>query len=99
MQVYLVTGGWDPDNNCLSSTEILTEGSQSWRIVGPLPYAVSYLRGISFNNRIIMTGNIVTIFYHNNLNIPQVDKMMMMFVMIVFSVLISTLNYGPRLGK
>ena len=38
-----------------NSTEILTEGSQSWRIVGPLPSAVS--RGVSFDNKIIMTGN------------------------------------------
>ena len=63
MKVYLVTGGWD-NPNYLSSTEILTEGSQSWRIVGPLPNAVSGLRGVSINNRIIMTGNIETILYH-----------------------------------
>ena len=99
MQVYLVTGGWDSSYNDLSSTEILTDGSQSWSIVGPLPNAVEGLRGVSYNNRIIMTGNIATILYHNNLNVLQVDKMMMVFLMTVFSVLISTLNYGPRLGK
>ena len=99
MQVYLVTGGWDSSYNDLSSTEILTEGSQSWKVVGPLPYAVRGLRGVSYNNRIIMTGNIATILYHNDLNVLQVEKMMIMFTMTVFSVLISTLNHGPRLGK
>ena len=97
MQVYLVTGGWGTSTK-LSSTEILTEGSQSWRIVGPLPYSVDGLRGVSLNNRIIMTGNIATILYHNNLNKLQVDKIVMLS-MIIFSVLISSLNYGPMLDK
>ena len=81
MKVYLVTGGGD------NSTEILTEGSQSWRIVGPLPVAVHGLRGVSFDNRIIMTGNITTILYHQNLNALQEEKMVVFF-MKVFSVLI-----------
>ena len=83
----------------MSSTEILTEGSQIWKIVGPLPVAVFGLRGVSINNRIIMTGNIATILYHHNLNVLQADMMNLMFLMTVFSVLISTLNYGPRLDK
>ena len=62
MQVYLVTGGRVNSTNKLVSTEILTGGSQSWRIVGPLPYAVHGLRGVSFDNKIIMTGNIATIY-------------------------------------
>ena len=60
--------------------------------------AVDGLRGVSINNRIIMTGNITAILYHNNLNKLQVDKMMMLS-MIIFSVLISSLNYGPMLDK
>ena len=83
----------------MASTEVFTDGSQSWRTVGPLPYAVEGLRGVSINNKVIMTGNIATILYHNNLNVLQVEKMIMMMIMTLFSVLISTLNYGPRLDK
>ena len=54
IQVLLVTGGegavlW-------SSTEVLKDGDSSWTTVGNLPKAVEGIRGVSFNNRIIMTG-------------------------------------------
>ena len=55
IQVFLVTGGFG-GGNYLSSTEILTEGDSSWTIVGNLPKAVWGIRGVSLNNRIIMTG-------------------------------------------
>ena len=59
--MYLVAGGkkW-PDH--LSSTEILTEGFSRWKEVGPLPYGLQGLRGVSVNNRIFMTGNTKTIY-------------------------------------
>ena len=67
VQVYLVTGGLDKSdgrfdmnyinlNYLISSTEILTEGSSRWNEVGPLPSGVWGLRGVSLDNRIIMTG-------------------------------------------
>ena len=58
IQVFLVTGGavYDSTWNYLSTTEILVEGDSSWTTVGNLPKAVQGIRGVSFNNRIIMTG-------------------------------------------
>ena len=58
IQVFLVTGGYttNDDVKYLSSTEVLKDGDSSWTTVGNLPKAVSSIRGVSFNNRIIMTG-------------------------------------------
>ena len=42
----------------LTSTEIFTKGSSSWTDVGPLPYAVFGLKGVSLENKIFMTGKI-----------------------------------------
>ena len=58
IQVYLVTGGWDGSNR-LSSTEILVQGGGEWTSAGELPVAMGGLRGLSFNNNIFMTGNII----------------------------------------
>ena len=58
----MVTGGTDGGYE-RSYTEILTEGSPSWKDVGQLPDATYGLKGVSLDNRIIMTGksfNIIT---------------------------------------
>ena len=56
--VYLVTGGSSSNimEPTLSSTEILLTGSTSWIEIGKLPTALKHLRGISYYNKIIMTG-------------------------------------------
>ena len=59
IQVYLVAGGWDGPND-LFPTEILHEGSSQWTEVEPLPAPINRLKGISLNNKIIMTGNIAS---------------------------------------
>ena len=57
-QVYLVTGGYG--STILASTEILISGSDAWTQVGDLPTGpISSLRGVSLNNKIIMTGKCV----------------------------------------
>ena len=44
----------------LASTEILISGSDAWTQVGDLPTGpIIALRGVSFKNKIIMTGNCV----------------------------------------
>ena len=58
--MYLVTGGSsggtaDPPN--LASTETLIDGASAWITVGSLPAAMGALRGVSLNNKILMTGN------------------------------------------
>ena len=55
IQVFLVTGGYN-NGEIFSSTEVLKDGDLSWTTVGNLPKAVGGIRGVSFNNRIIMTG-------------------------------------------
>ena len=55
IQVFLVTGGHS-NGYFLDTTEILVEGDASWTTVGNLPKAVWGIRGVSLNNRIIMTG-------------------------------------------
>ena len=49
-----MTGGFD--DNRLSSTEILVSGAISWIYVGNLPLAINGLVGVSFQNKIMMTG-------------------------------------------
>ena len=41
----------------IKSTEILTEGEESWKDVGNLPTAVDNIKGVSLFNRILMTGS------------------------------------------
>merc|ERR1712126_91222 len=53
--VYLVTGGGSgPD--LWSSTETLVDGASAWTSSGHLPVAMQGLRGVSLNNKILMTG-------------------------------------------
>ena len=40
----------------LSSSEVLSSGSSSWREVRPLPVALTGLRAVTFNNHLIVTG-------------------------------------------
>ena len=52
-----MTGGF----KLLKSTEILVSGAGAWVQVSDLPtVTMEGLRGVSFNNEIIMTGNSVT---------------------------------------
>ena len=58
--MYLVTGGLGASSgpeDYLTSTEILLEGGASWSIVGDLPRASIGIRCVSFDNKIILTGN------------------------------------------
>ena len=56
--MYLVTGGgvspW------LSSTEVLVEGTSAWMSAGELPMAMGALKAVSLNDKIFITGNIIT---------------------------------------
>lgn len=54
-KVLMITGGFDGDNY-LSSTEILTDDDSRWTFAASLPRAVIYLRGVSYDNTIIVTG-------------------------------------------
>ena len=56
VQVLLVAGGWDAGNNRLASTETLVILAGAWRTVGPMPTALTGLRGATLDNRIYMTG-------------------------------------------
>ena len=55
----MVTGGYAVYDGYyrLKSTEILVKESSAWIEVGDLPVPIDGLRGVSFNNKIIMTGN------------------------------------------
>ena len=41
----------------LSSTEVLTLGSISWRLSGSLQYEIRGPRAVNFNNTLILTGS------------------------------------------
>ena len=56
-QTFLVTGGYDDDDNDLSSTELLVENSAKWIYSGELPTPRWGLRGANIDQRVIMTGN------------------------------------------
>ena len=55
--MFLVTGGYG--GTYLSFTETLVDGAGTWKPAGPLPVAMSGLRGVSLNNNILMSGDIV----------------------------------------
>ena len=55
--MYLVTGGREVNKTiALDSTEILTEGDDNWKLTGSLPMALVDIRGVSLQDRILMTG-------------------------------------------
>ena len=55
-QVYLVTGGHSSsDPTTISSTEILTVGDSTWTEIAPYPFNVGGLKGISFQNKILIS--------------------------------------------
>ena len=57
-QTFLVTGGYNDDNNgFLSSTELLVETSAAWILTGELPTPRYGLRGANIDQRVLMTGN------------------------------------------
>lgn len=56
--MYLVTGGYTGFSS-LSSTEVLVQGAAQWMEVGSLPVATQGLRAVSFNNKILVAGEIM----------------------------------------
>ena len=57
--MYLVTGGQKDGFDRLSSTEVLVDGTTAWMSAGELPVAMYSLRGVSLNNDVFVTGNII----------------------------------------
>ena len=62
--MLLVTGGYDGSAQ-LDSTEILEDNN--WRITAPLPSARSGLRAASIDNKILVFGKNIFIFYDINI--------------------------------
>ena len=60
MQVLLVTGGQTLGRfyEVLDSTELLVAGAATWLTAGPLASHRFGLRGVTLNNKIIMTGEV-----------------------------------------
>ena len=54
--VLLVTGGYNGLWVTVSTTEILVTGSDSWKEVGNLPVPMLSPKGVSIENKVIMTG-------------------------------------------
>ena len=50
-----MTGGYTGYEN-ISTTETLAHGDDTWVEVGSLPVPMRALRGVSFDNKIIVTG-------------------------------------------
>ena len=56
--MYLVAGGIDAGfKNTFSSTEVYREGR--WSTVGPLPAVVHGLKGVTVDNIVFMTGELI----------------------------------------
>ena len=53
-----MTGGWESNLNGheLSSTELLVQGAAEWTSTGSLPSPRYLARGVTINNKIIVTG-------------------------------------------
>ena len=54
--MYIVTGGLDVDSRYILSTEVMSASDSTWSYVGNLPIAAYGMSGISFNNKIFITG-------------------------------------------
>merc|ERR1712098_303072 len=54
--MYLVTDGEGDDNILHSTTEVMSATGSSWSYVGSLPRATRYLKGITLNNQMFITG-------------------------------------------
>ena len=55
LQVFVISGGFG-NNNRLSSTEILIEGTAAWTAAGDLPSARYGLTGASVDSTVLMLG-------------------------------------------
>ena len=72
VMVYLVTGGYwgyyGSGGKPISSTEILEAGAEHWKPVpeGDLPAPMFGLKGVSFDNTIVMTGGKAQNYIYNN---------------------------------
>ena len=52
-----MAGGYTGQHEYTVTTEVLVDGADVWEQVGDLPTVPNVgLRGVSFNNRILMTG-------------------------------------------
>ena len=56
VQVLLVTGGWDSNQNNLDSTELLLPSATSWTYSAALPSPRYGLRGATLDNKVVITG-------------------------------------------
>ena len=54
-QVYLVAGG-HTGSSYTDTTEILEQGASAWTYAGPLPHAMTGLKIVSIDNKIMSTG-------------------------------------------
>ena len=75
------------------------EGAEAWSTVGELPKAIVALKGVSLNNNIFMTGNIIV---HKlgtkNILILQEDGMEVVTVTL-FYVLSLMMGHGKKLER
>ena len=62
VQVYLVVGGKDSSNNPISSTELFI--SRAWRLVDPLPAALSHLSATTVQNIVYVSGELMIYFLY-----------------------------------
>ena len=54
--MYLVTGGLGVDAKSILTTEVMSAAGSTWSNVGNLPRATSYIKGITLNNQLFLTG-------------------------------------------
>ena len=101
MQVLLVTGGSDSSYNYLSSTELLLPSATSWSYSAALPSARGGLRGITLDNKVVITGTNMSIMFYApsniTLNTLQGDLMASTTLMTFWSFLQSSKS-GTILG-
>ena len=55
-----MSGGWESNLNGheLSSTELLVQGGAEWTNTGSLPSPRYLARGVTINNKVIVTGTL-----------------------------------------
>ena len=87
----------------LSSTEIFNYRNNVWRtIAGKMPFEITALRAVSYNNRVLSFGNTYQYFIlllYNHIQVDGNGKVQIQFTVIVFWNTIKRMSSGPKLDQ
>ena len=101
LQILIVTGGSKALNEPLDSSEIYRDNV--WRtIAGKMPFEITALRAVSYNNRVLSFGNTYQYFIlllYNHIQVDGNGKVQNRCTAMIFSNTIKRMSSGLRLDQ